>query len=118
MIQRRGEAGSAIAARHDFRLRPDLETDSPQRIPVFRCSATCKENSSAMDLLWQFAKNCPQTLGCGEPKIRRRQFSLLQHANLPIGTILTFRRYGFDQRPCSFGTAAFHSEDALTGFHD
>ena len=118
MIQRRGEAGSAIAARHDFRLRPDLETDSPQPVAVFRCSATRQENPSAINLLWQFPKNCPQTLGCGEAKIRRLQFSLLEDAKLPIGIIPTWRRYSFDQGPCGFGTAAFYSEDALTGFHD
>ena len=111
-------AGSAVAARHDYRLWPDLETDSPQRIAVFRCSATRKENSSAINLLWQFPKNRPQTLWCGEPKIRRLQLSLLQDAKLPTGIIATWRRCSFDQRPCSLGTAAFHSEDALTGFHD
>jgi hypothetical protein len=118
MIERRREARMAIAAGYDFRLWPDLETDLPKRVTVFGRCATGKENSSAIDLFWQFAQDRTQTLGCSEPKIRRLQFSLLQNTKLPSGIIRTCRDYGFDQRPGRFRTAAFHSEDVLTGFHD
>ena len=115
MIKCRREAGFAVAARHDFRFRPDLEADLPQRVTIFGCCATGKENSSAIDLLRQFGKDRAQTLGRREAKVRGLQFSLLQNAKFPTG--IADPGYGFDQRPGSFGTAAFHSEDALTGFH-
>ena len=116
MIERRREAGSAVAARHDFRFRPDLKADLPERVTVFGCSATCKENSSAIDLLGQFGKDRAQTLGRGEAKIRGLQFSLLQNAKVPTG--IADAEHGFDQRPGGFGTAAFHPEDPLTVLHD
>ena len=118
MIERRREAGIAVAARHDFRFRPDLETDLPERGTVFGCCATGKENSSAIDLLRQFGKDRAQTLGCSEAKIRRLQFTLLQSAKFPTGIIPTCRDYSFDQRPGGFRAAAFHTEDAFTVFHD
>ena len=118
MIERRREAGIAVAARHDFRFRPDLETDLPERATVFGCCATGKENSSAIDLRRQFGKDHTQTLGGGEAKIRGLQFSLLQNAKFPTGIIPTCRDYSFDKCPGGFRAAAFHSEDALTGFHD
>ena len=118
MIERRREARIAVAASHDFRFRPDLETDLPQRVTVFGCCATGKENSSAIDLRRQFGKDRAQTLGRGEAKIRGLQFSMLQNAKFPTGIIPTCRGYGFDQRPGGFRAAAFHPEDALTGFHD
>src|SRR5215208_4855085 len=116
MIERRREAGIAVAARHDFRFRPDLEADSPQRVTIFGCSATSKENSSAIDLLWQFSKDRAQALGRGEAKIRGLSFSLLQNAKFQTG--IADADHGFDQRPCGFRAAAFYPEDALTGFHD
>ena len=118
MIERRREAGIAVAARHDFRFRPDLEADSPERVTVFGRCATGKENSSAIDLRRQFGKDRAQTFRRGEAKIRGLQFSLLQNAKFPTGIIPTCRDYGFDQRPGGFRAAAFHSEDALTVFHD
>ena len=118
MIERRREAGIAVAARHDFRFRPDLEADLPKRATVFGCCAAGKENSSAIDLRRQFGKDRAQMLGRGEAKIRGLQFSLLQNAKFPTGIIPTCRDYGFDKRPGGFRAAAFHSEDALTGFHD
>jgi len=116
MIERRRETGIAIATGHDFRFRPDLEADFPQSLTIFGCCAAGKENSSAIDLLRQFGKDRAQTLGSGETKIRSLQFSLLQNAKFPTGII--YPGYGLDQRPGGFRTAAFHSEDALTGFHD
>ena len=116
MIERRREARIAVAARHDLRFRPDLEADLPQLATVFGCCATGKENSSAIDLRRQFGKDRAQTARCGEAKIRGLQFPLLQNAKFPTG--ITYVGYGFDQRPGGFRTAAFHSEDALTVFHD
>ena len=116
MIERRREAGIAVAARHDFRFQPDLEADSPERVTVFGRCATGKENSSAIDLRRQFGKDRAQTFRRGEAKIRRLQFSLRQNAKFPTG--ITDPGYSFDQRPGGFRAAAFHSEDALTVFHD
>jgi hypothetical protein len=96
MIKCRREAGFAVAARHDFRFRPDLEADLPQRVTIFGCSATGKENSSAIDLFRQFGKDRAQTLGRGEAKVRGLHFSLLQNAKFPTGIIPTCRGYGFD----------------------
>ena len=114
MIERRCEAGITVAARHDFRFRPDLEADLPQRATVFGCCAAGKENSSAIDLRRQFGKDRAQTLGRGEAKIRGLQFSLLQNPKFRAGCI----GYSFYQYPGGFRAAAFHPEDALTGFHD
>ena len=116
MIESRREPGIAVAARHDFRFRPDLEADLPQRVTVFGCSTTGEKNASAIDLLRQFGKDRAQTFRRGEAKIRGLQFSLLQNAKFPTG--ITDPGYSFDQRPGGFRTAAFHSEDALTVFHD
>ncbi len=118
MIESRREPGMAVAARHDFRFRPDLEADLLQRVTVFGCSTTGKKYSSAIDLLRQFGKDRAQTVGRREAKVRGLQFSLLQNAKFPTGIIPTCGGYGFDQRPGGFRTAAFHSEDALTVFHD
>ena len=114
MIERRCEAGITVAARHDFRVRPDLEADLPERATVFVCCATSKKNSSAIHLLWQLGKNRAQTLGRGESKIRGRQFSLLENAKFRAECI----GYRFYEYPGCFCAAAFHAEDALTGFHD
>src|SRR5580765_6851428 len=100
MIERRRQPGITVAARHDFRFRPDLEADLSERVTVFGCCTTGKENSSAIDLLRQFSKDRPQTLGRGEAKIRGLQFSLLQNAKFPTG--ITDPGYGFDQRPGGF----------------
>jgi hypothetical protein len=69
-------------------------------------------------LLRQLGKDRAQTVGRGESKIRGLQFSLLQNAKFPTRIIPTCRDYSFDQRPSGFRTAAFHPEDAFTGFHD
>ena len=114
MIEGRCEAGITVAARHDFRFRPDLAADLPQRATIFGRCATGKENSSAIDLSRQFGKDRAQTLGRGEAKIRGLQFSLLQNAKFRAGCI----GYRFYQYPGGFRAAAFHPEDALTGFHD
>jgi hypothetical protein len=116
MIERRREARITVAARHDFRVRPDLKADSRQRATVFICAATGKENSSAIDLRRQFGKDGAQAFGRGEPKIRRVEFSLFENAKFTTG--ITDSGYGFNKRPGGFRAAAFHAEDAFTGFHD
>jgi len=83
---------------------------------VFDCCASSKENSGAIDLGRQFGKDRVQPLGRGEAKIRSLQFPLLQNAKFRIG--ITGSGCSFDKRPGGFCAAAFHSEDALTGFHD
>ena len=114
MIERRREAGITVAARHDFRVWPDLKTDFSEHATVFLGCATRKENSRAIDLLRQFSKDRAQTLGCSEPKIRWRQFSPIENAKFGAGCV----RYGLDHCPGGFRSAAFNPEDALTGFHD
>ena len=80
MIKRGREAGITVAARHDFRVRPNIEADLPERATVFICSAAGKKNSRAIDLFRQFGKDRAQTLSRGESKIRGLQFSLLENA--------------------------------------
>src|SRR5439155_3571568 len=98
MIERRCEAGITVAARHDFRFRPDLEADLPKRATVFLRSATSKKYSSVIDLRRQFGKDRAQTLGRGEAKIRGLQFSLLQNAKFRAGRI----GYSFYKHPGGF----------------
>jgi hypothetical protein len=88
----------------------------PQRGAVFCCAATGKENSSAIDLRRQFGKDPAQTFGRGEPKIGRVQFSVLENAKFTTG--IADPGCSFDKHPGGFRAAAFHPEDALTGFHD
>ena len=114
MVERCCEAGITVAARYDFRVRPDIEADLPERATIFICAAAGKENSRAIDLFRQFGKDCAQTLGRGEPKIRGLQFSLLEKPKFRARRVC----YRFDKHPCGFRAATFHSEDALTGFHD
>ena len=114
MIEPRCKARIAIATGHDFRFWPNLEADLSERATVFGCCATCKENSSAIDLRRQFGKDRAQTLRRGEAKIRGLQFSLLQNSKFRDGCI----GYRFYQYPGGFRAAAFHPKDALTGFHD
>src|SRR5262249_10564657 len=92
----------------------DIETDLPERATVFICSAAGKKNSHAIDLFRQFGKDRAQTLGHGEPKIRGLEFSLLQKPKFRARRV----GYRFDKYPCGFRAATFHTEDALTGFHD
>ena len=114
MIERRREAGIAVAAGHDFRFRPDLEADLPERAPIFVCCATGKENSRAIDLLRQFGKNRAQTSGVVSRKFDGGSFPCSRMRNSAAGSF----GYSFNQYPGGFRSAAFHPEDALTGFHD
>jgi hypothetical protein len=106
------QARIAVAARDDFGVWPDLETDLFEQAAIFICGATGKKDSRAIDLLWQFSENRAQTLRRGEPKIRRRQFSVVNDAKFRAG------RIGYYEHPGCFCTAAFDAEDALTGFHN
>ena len=65
MIKRRREAGITVAARHDFRVWPDLKTDFSEHATVFLRCATRKENSRAIDLLRQFGKD-----GCADARVQ------------------------------------------------
>src|SRR5437899_9539435 len=78
VLERCGQTRITVAAGDDFRVGPDIEADFSQRAPVFLCSAAGEENPRAADFLRQLAKNRAQTLGRGEPKIRRWQFSLFE----------------------------------------
>ena len=114
MIKRRRQSRVAVAACHNFGVSPDAETDLSECATVLLGCATCKENSRAIDLLWQFSKDDPQTVGRGEPKIRWRQFSLLENAKFRTRCV----GYYLNQCPGGFRSAAFNPEDALNGFHD
>src|SRR5262245_36322675 len=54
VIERSRQTRIAVAAGHYFRVRPDLETDLPERAAIFFRCATCQENSRAIDFLRQF----------------------------------------------------------------
>jgi hypothetical protein len=114
MIKRRSQSRLAITASHDLSVWPDLETDFFKDATIFVGSATRKENSRAIDSLRQFSKDGSETLARSESKIRGRQFSLIENAKFGAGSV----RYGLNQRPGGFCSAAFNPEDALTGFHD
>src|ERR1700693_1055842 len=115
MIEGRCEAGVAVAARNDFSVWPYLETDLLERTAIFLCGATGKENSGAINLLWQLRKNHAQTFGRREPKIRWRQFSLVDDVKFPAG--ITDPGYRLYEYPGGFRAAAFDTENALAGFH-
>jgi hypothetical protein len=114
VVEPRRETGIAVAARYDFRARPDIEADLSESATVFICSAAGKKNSRPIDFFRQFGKNRVQTLALGKAKIRRWQFSLLEKSKFRARRI----GYRFDKHPCGLRAATFHSEDALTGFHD
>ena len=114
MIERRCQTRIAVTACHDFGVWPNLETDLSERATVFFGCATGKENSGAIDFRRQLGKNPAQTLGRGKPKIRRRQFSVLQNAKFGAGCI----HHYLYERPGGFSSPAFDPEDPLTGFHD
>ena len=52
MIEGSRHARVTVAARGDLRVRPDFETNFLERVAVFLCGATRKENARAIDLLW------------------------------------------------------------------
>jgi hypothetical protein len=115
MIEGRCEPRVTVTARNDFGVWPDLQTDLLEQPAVSFGAATGKENSRAIDLLWQLREDRVQTLGCGEPEIRRRQFSLVDYAKLAAGCIRSC--HSFYENPGGFRAAAFDPEDALSGFH-
>ncbi|PYI41552.1 MAG: hypothetical protein DMF12_09960 [Verrucomicrobia bacterium] len=115
MIEGRCEPRVAIAARNDFGVWPNLETDLLERTAIFLSAATGKENSRAIDLLWQLSKNRAQTIGCGEPEIRWGQFSVVDNAKFAARCIHS--SHSFRKHPGGFRAAALDPEDALAGFH-
>src|SRR6516162_8770874 len=117
MIERCCEAGVAVAARNDFSVLPYLETDLLERAAVFLRSATGKENSGAINLLWQLGKNHAQTLGRREAKIRWGEFSLVDDVKFPAWITPRLRGYRFYEYPGGFRAAAFDPKNALAGFH-
>src|SRR5262249_42613623 len=114
MIKRCGQSRLAVAAGDDFGVWPDLETDFSEHATILGGSANRQGNSRAIDFLRQLSKEGSQTLGGSEPKIRWRQFSLIEDAKFGAGCA----RYGLDHYPGGFRSAAFNPENALTGFHD
>lgn len=114
MIKRRRQSRGAVTACHNFGVWPDAEAELSERATILFGCATRKKNSRAIDLLWQFAKDGSQTVSRGEPKIRWRQFSLLENAKFRTGCV----PYDLNQCPGGFRSAAFNPEDALNGFHD
>src|SRR5437763_6819824 len=103
MIERRSQTGITVAARHHFRVWPDLKTDLLERTAVFLNRATGQENSRAIDLLRKLCKNRAQTLGRGEPKIGRRQFSLVKDG--PVRAGVKIPGYSFNEHPGGFRSA-------------
>src|SRR5262249_53144469 len=115
VIERSCQTRIAVAASDNFRSRPDLETDLPERAAVFFRCATCQENSRAIDFLGQFGKDRSETFRRSQSKVRRRQFSLLDDVELWTG--VSALGHSFHQSPGGFRPAAFDAEDALTAFH-
>ena len=116
VLERCGQTRITVAAGDDFGIGPDIEANFSQRMPVFLCSAAGEENPRAANFLRQLGENRAQTLGRGEPKIRRRQFSVFE--DVPLRARVNAPGHSFNEHPGGFGSAAFNPEDALTGFHD
>src|SRR5439155_331681 len=76
---------SPPAAGDEFGIGPDIEANFSERAPVFFCSAAGEENSCPADFVRQLGEDRAQTLGRGEPKIRRWQFSLFEGGPLRPG---------------------------------
>ena len=116
MVESRSQTRVTVATSHDLRVWPNVGTDEPQRMAIFLCAATGKENPRAIDLLWQLGENFAQTFGRCEAQIGWRQFSLIEDACGPTGII--HPACNFHQRPGGFRATAFDSENSLAWFHD
>src|SRR5205085_6368230 len=103
------EAGVTIASDDNFRIRPNLCAKAREQLSIALSSAAGEKNSGAPDLLRQFAKDRAQFIRFREPKIRRRQFPLIQNAQVV--------RTALSQDPRGLGPAAFHAEDFFAAVH-
>src|SRR5436190_1228636 len=116
MVESRSQTGVTVATGHELRVWPNVGADEPQRMTIFLCAATGKENPRTIDLLGQLVQNFAQTFGRCETQIRWRQFSLIEDARRPTGS--THLGCNFHQRPGGFCATAFNSENSLTRFHN
>src|SRR6266540_3185628 len=92
-LEGRRQAGITIAARHDFRIWPNVTANERERSVIFLSAAASKENSCAVDLFWQLGKNFAQTFRGCQAQIRRRQFSLIE--NHPLRARVSTSGYSF-----------------------
>src|SRR5690242_1297270 len=115
MVKRRRDAGFTIAAGHNRGIRPNLETDSPERALILVRGATGQEHSGAIDFPGQSCKDCAQTVGSSEPKVGWRQFPLIENAKFT--TVISGPRYSFNECPGGFRATAFDTKNALIRFH-
>ena len=114
MVEGRRQAGITIAARHNFRIWPNVSANERERSAIFLCAATGKKNSRAIDLFWQLGKNLAQTFRGCQAEIGRRQLPLIENSEFCAG--VTAGRHRLHQHPGGFCSASFDAEDALAWF--
>jgi hypothetical protein len=105
-----GETGIAIASGDNFRGRPNLRAESRQRLSIFGGGAAGQENSGAINFSREFEKNCAQPFWRGQTKICGWKFPVRDDSQLLA--------FAFGQDPGGLGSAAFHPENFLAGFHN
>lgn len=115
MVEGRREAGITIAARHNFRISPNVSANEREGLAIFLCATTGKKNSRAIDLPWQLGKNFAQTFRGRQAQIGRRQLSLIENSEFYSG--VTAGRYRLYEHPGGFCSASFDAEDALACAH-
>ena len=84
MTQGCSQTGIAIAADHNFRLRPNLGAEPRERLSIFLSATTGQENSGTIDFFRQLTNHRAQLIRRGEAKVRRREFSLIQSAQFAL----------------------------------
>src|SRR5207248_8378985 len=109
MAKRCGQAGIAIASNHNFCLWPNFNAKARERLSIFFGAAAGKENSSTRDFFRQLIKHRAQLIWRSETKIGRRQFPLVQNAELILRAL--------DQDPRRLGPAAFNAQDFFAAVH-
>jgi hypothetical protein len=102
--QRSGETGIPIAPRDNFRLRPDLAAEHFQGSAIARPAAGQK-HPDPIHLPRQLSKKGAKTIRRRQPKIRRGELSLIDHAQAI--------RDAFHEDPRGFRSSAFDTEDSL-----
>jgi hypothetical protein len=85
IVQGRRQAGITIAARHNFRIWPNVSANERERLAIFLGATTGKKNSRAIDFPWQSRKNFAQTFRGCQAQIGRRQLSLIENHPLRAG---------------------------------